>query len=755
MRAIKFIFNSIFLSMVLALGACSTDDSKDYDLVEFGTTGSEFTVEAGAGQVRVSLLSNQTCMLTLSEDADEWIILSTEKVRGDSELIIDFDDNPDYPRMATIRIDAQPSGRSTTISVKQKGSITPEMTLPSTTLLVDGAQGGSGAALFTTNVNVDEISTEFTFAEGEDAWLHDVTFAGDKVVVSFDPNPSASDPRSAQIALSWVNGWNETTSATLFVLQKNSQNTLGRDVSFEDVRAMCSAEGDEIMIDEYILLTGRIVSDSANGNAGDNPKTALTTADYSVCKKTIYLESLDGKYGFSIETATEADNIFKRYDKATLLLNGLKLTSYADPLRYELSGLTTAMIAGSEAGTAADIPVKEKYISELADEDIYTYVTLKDCEFPIRKGSLTPFNEGYTLTENNGHSTKYPRLVRDIEGSSIHTVINTTCTYRREDFRWLPYGSGDISGVVVFEYFPSFMYGDGPDEESHGNIGRYQLRTQSYNDIQFDEDESSFSALLTEYRYAQIKQDQATARYYFLPTEGDNGRMWHTARSVAITGPPSTFNFVGMVGWRTGIPPFNSQVANSYAGTEYLGYVLADEYAGYNEELVSSSRNSKVTRGTNIHDGWRHQTWWNDTTDTPESWLVEFSTLGIMTDVLSMQFTSYGSRTDEIGVTPSNWKIQWSETGDTDKAGDWTDIAEYYVPDGVVSSAYREWQLPAMRQYNFNLPLELLDKEKVYIRLCPRDKTSNTNKFGAGEISAGNNNSGNAIDYFAIRYNKL
>ena len=88
------------------------------------------------------------------------------------------------------------------------------------------------------------------------------------------------------------------------------------------------------------------------------------------------------------------------------------------------------MIVGRTAGTAADIPVKEKYISELTDDDMYTYVTLKDCEFPVRQGSLTPIHDGYTLADNAHRMTKYPRLMRDIQGSSIYLYTNTTCPYR-------------------------------------------------------------------------------------------------------------------------------------------------------------------------------------------------------------------------------------------------------------------------------------------------------------------------------------
>jgi len=74
------------------------------------------------------------------------------------------------------------------------------------------------------------------------------------------------------------------------------------------------------------------------------------------------------------------------------------------------------------------------------------------------------------------------------------------------------------------------------------------------------------------------------------------------------------------------------------------------------------------------------------------------------------------------------------------------------VPDGVVSTAPHDWQLPAFKQYDFPLPAEMLGKDRVYIRLQPADRYTNTGYFGEGLAPTGAN-SGNGIDYFAVRYN--
>ena len=113
--------------------------------------------------------------------------------------------------------------------------------------------------------------------------------------------------------------------------------------------------------------------------------------------------------------------------------------------------------------------------------------------------------------------------------------------------------------------------------------------------------------------------------------------------------------------------------------------------------------------------------------------------------------STVGGVTGSVGLTPYYWKAQWSETGNMNADADWQDIGEYVVPDGTVSGSYREWQLPACKQIDLPMPLEMLGKEEVYIRLMPTSKITNTLYFNEGVITDGTN-SGNTMDYFAVRY---
>ena len=365
---------------------------------------------------------------------------------------------------------------------------------------------------------------------------------------------------------------------------------------------------------------------------------------------------------------------------------------------------------------------------------------------------------GYNDTEGKGMISKYPRLVRDAEGSSIYTYTNTTCPYRRDGVR-LPYGSGTLSGVIVHELFPNYLYGDNDDEELSGNIGRYQIRHQSYSDIAFDK-ENSFSHILAEFRYATGFRTGENGMSYFNATDGQaSARFFHTSGD-AVTNCPSTFNYIGWTGTNSGVAPFKSHIGFDSSIDQPLGYSFADgyvfDYSGTNSDgkgkVSSTKKNTYNGVSVKLYDGWMSKIWWKDEDAPAESWIVEFSTKDIAAQHLSMQFTSYSAITSNVGNAPYNWTVSWSDTFDLNDESVWKKVADYVVPDGVLNGQEREWQLPAFKQYDFVLPLEMLGKDKVYLRLRPASRVSNTLYFGEGTVTDGTQ-SGNGIDYFAIRYN--
>jgi len=714
-----FLFLAGILS--LCLTACTMDDGDDAEMSELGATGSDYIVPATAGQVEIEVFTNQTYELSFGNGID-WASFPSTKATGDGTFTVAYEENPSFPRMVSIYIDAHAVSRSDTVFLKQQGAIQPKMDFKMSSTTVLGG-GGRVEADIDTNLDMKDITINVVYSDPTGAeWIQkNFSIENGKFILNADPNPSETALRNARIELSFTDGWGEKLVSNLFLTQANALDLFGSQASFPDVRDM---EGGKVTEDIYI--EGYVISDAGNMNVADCPNTTTTAIDYTMNDKTAYIQSVDGKYGFRLLTATVADNIFTRYSKVQLLLKGTSVTLDTDPYRYTISGVTSDMVMTSESGTAANLVKKEKYINELTDDDIYTYVTLKDCEFPVRKGSLTPINEGYATSFNANRISKYPLLMRDIKGNSMFLMTNTKCTYRR-DGSTLPYGSGTVSGIIVHERFTRYEFEDTNDEETYGYIGRYQIRHMAKEDIQLAKDlDNSFSALLTEFRYCKLEND------VLLPTNGNNGRITTTVASKVIT-VTSDYSYLGPIGAsNTGNLNGNGVIkddgsrlsTNASTNSDGKGAVVAADYSAW-------SLNCE---------------WWNSQKAEGEGWILEFSTTGISTNQLSLQLAAMNWTI----AGPRFWRIEWSTHGNN--GGVWNLIDKYTVPEAPVWANTTLFQMPGYKAINVPLPLGMLGQSKVYIRLMvDKNLCSDGYSYANTPITTA---SSSAMNYLAIRYNK-
>lgn len=716
---VKYVGLAVLL--VLIMGTCTMDDGDYAEMSELGAVGSDYIIPATAGEVRIEVYTNQTYKVRFADDID-WASFPVSESTGDGSFTVAYQENPSFPRMVPICIDAPAVSRSDTVFLKQRGGIDPKMDFKMSSTTVLGG-GGQVESEIDTNLDPKDIEIKVIYSNPMMVdWIQDgYSMENGKFTINVDPNPSETSLRNARIELSYINGWGEKMVSNLFLTQANALDLFGSEASFLDVRGM---EGGKVMEDIYI--EGYVISDAGNMNVADCPNTTATAIDYTMNDKTAYVQSIDGQYGFRILTATVADNIFTRYSKVKLLLKGTSVTMDVDPTRYTISGVTSDMVMTSEAGTDADLVKKEKHMSQLTDDDIYTYVTLKDCEFPVRKGSLTPINEGYSTAFNANRISKYPLLMRDIEGNSMYLMTNTKCPYRR-DGSTLPYGSGTVTGVIVHERFTRFAYEDTGNEETYGNIGRYQIRHIAKEDIKLAANfDNSFSALLTEFRYCNLENG------VLLPTTGTNGKITSTVTSKEITAT-SDYSYLGPIG------------ASNKGNINGNGVIKDDGTKLSTNASTNSDGKGAVVNADN--SAWTlNCEWWNYEEKRGEAWILEFSTAGISTTQLSLQLGVMN-----WAVTgPRYWRIEWSTHGDANAT--WDLIGNYSVPEAPVWANTALFQLPGSKTMNFPLPLSMLGQNKVFIRfIVDKNLCSDGYSYANTPITA---SSSSSMSYLAIRYNK-
>lgn len=710
---------------LVALSACNVDDGLDVKLSELGTPTNEYIVPAEAGEVGIKVYSNLDFQLSFLNDVD-WGTLENTRLKGDTTFLVAYEANDEFPRMAAIGIYAPRDNRYDTVYIKQQGAYSPELnlTLTSTTVL---GNGGKVSVPFTTNIDFEDIKIDVKYlSEDGEKWIKDdFSHVNGFLIFNTDANPSEKALRNAKITLTYVDGWSQKLECSLYITQANALNQFGVEASFPEVRALAGGK-----VVEDIFIEGYVVSEAGNMNVAGNPNTTTTRIDYDYNKKAVYIESIDGQYGFMLLTSTVEDNIFERYSKVSLLLKGASVNQYENPNRYVITGITSSMLMNAQKGSAASIPLKEKYIGDLTDDDIYTFVKLKDCELPVRKGSLTPLNEGYSITFNASRVDKYPILVRDIQGNSLYMYTNMLCPYRR-DGQTLPYGSGSISGVIVNEPYTRFEFEDTDDEETYGNIGRYQIRHLTREDIDLAPDfENSFSALLVEYRYMN------RVNGVLLPTTG-NGKLTHTSPDYSSTAWAS--------GDHTYLGPIGAANKGNKAGngiTKEDGSVMM-----WGANTNSDGKGAVDKLSADISSAWTNSFWWNEMLNQGEAWIIEFSTLGLTTNQLSLQVSSQNTSIP----APRYFDVEWSTHGDHYQ-GEWSKISSYSVPDVVSWSLTLLSQSSGFKYVNIPLPLEMLGKEKVFIRLkASRNIGSDGEGYANTTIVSGK---GNSLNYVAIRYNK-
>ncbi|MBR5704203.1 MAG: hypothetical protein IKX45_08140 [Bacteroidales bacterium] len=737
----KITILSIVSSAVLLLfQSCDKNQHSVFAPDELGAPEHEYYVGENGDGIEIRFLSNKAGAVSLiNQEDDSWVKLGTTSFKGDGAIPVQILKNDGIKRRSDILFVTDT--RKDTVSVFQKGAVEEKFYVSAASMVVLNGSTEVNTVAADINVPLSSIKTEIRYS-GSEQWITDCTIDNTSLTFKTTDNPDKNYMRRASINLTYIDGWRATQTISVSVLQARADNKIGAVFTPTDLHAVATVSG--YTLPEDALVEGYIVSTTEGGNAGDAQVDdyfqGTGVIDYTLTERTSYLESPDGKYGFRLIAPSAADNDFTRYSRICLKVGGAVVKKTADePVCYTIEGVKSDNILTSADGFLT-MPWKEKHITELTDDDINTLVKIKDCEIAMRKGPFTPVNEGYTSLCTYNRLAKYPILIRDITGGSMYMFTNMTCPYRRNG-ETLPYGSGDITGIVVHEAYKSF--------EKDGNIGRYQLRHLIREEIDLKLDfADNFSGIITEFRYAKFpgEFDEPKLPDAILATKG-NGELCHTHGAVGNFSP--SYFYIGECG---------SKKKGKYeegAGIELDGGGIYQPWVDNGTESAQND-DGKGWFKNSVMLSWSNKYWWDSDNGRGYCWLVNFSTVGIVSDRVSMQFAMYNN--SQSARSPRYWKAQYSlTTTDCSASADsqWTDIGEFTVPDVAIWASQNDWQTLGTRVYDFPLPTEILGKESVSIRLMPRNNKAAAKEVDSYDSSSIANNSGyNTMDYFAVRYNK-
>ncbi|MGN6508362.1 MAG: DUF5689 domain-containing protein [Chitinophaga sp.] len=596
------------------------------------------------------------------EEKTDWMSLQSDAGNGKGSVLAEVtDNNGQLPR--AVKLIVRAGGKTDTISLQQSGLV-PKIAIADTTLQ-SIANGGALKTAISTNVPLEKMTVGFRYEDAAQSnWLKDVSITDGYLFVKADSNKSPN-ARACMLSLSYLDALGATTADSVRIVQHPGMSFDGamlKDLAY--IKSLPSGT-----VTENIYIEGVVISDKGHPNIAKNlNKTSNKhTLDKTENAIAVYVQSMDGTTGLYLKMKTAGDNIFSFNDHVKIWLGNATITQLSNPGRAVVSGVEATWIMQKESSSATLQP-REKYIGELTDNDLYTYVKLKDVEISVPSGAFTNINEGYTARLDC-----YPTHIRDIQGNSLYMLTNLDVPYRRDGMQ-VPQGSGTIAGVLVSETMDRFG----------GDIGQYAIRHLKREDIALQQERSSgFSNVLVE--WSRFKKEFAAT-----PTTTQNPLTPDVGEGLMFQSAQTPLNFTS-----TGI----------YATSDYNG--LLPDPTG--------------TKGAVSNGAWASKNWWNTAGNSGEYWGINISTAGISTPI-SLQLEG----NSDIGG-PRNFVVEWSADNST-----FNTVGEFTFQDIANWSNTLLTQVPAYKTVNFNFPPAASGLPNLYIRVRVADKTAGTTTSPTG-----------------------
>lgn len=468
----------------------------------------------------------------------------------------------------------------------------------------------------------------------------------------------------------------------VFILILLQLCTLSKAASYEALRRAAVAGG--ALLGEGTFIEG-IVSGSGP-NAELNLNIAPGIVDTSINDKTAYIESADGRYGFRLKFQTPDDNILKTGDMVRLDLAYCTVSKASNPDRYTIYGLRRESV--HKLGKAS-LPLKEKRLSELTDDDLYTRVTVPGLELLAKQGSWCNIYERCALRSrfNDFAAVKYgspetsaamdgwcTMLLSD-EGETVMMMVNSLCPWRRDRLD-IPQGAGPVSGVLV--HHDVRRYG--------GDVGRWCLRPMEESDI----------VLGAESSYETVCQWDWNRNYHF-----------------SLNFSSGEVRCIDSKGMRGEVHPDYGQGLLSSQGGDRLS--VMPEFDARNSEDGQIGTGARAAAALRINS---ETSSWYDAGGNPQGLVVSTSTEGYTGSLFVFFSFAAGIAEQQSSGFPVDWIIQYSTDGRTWKAarGGISSLRplQYRVGGEVIADAAM-----GFTEHAYALPAECSGQKNLKLRLSP------------------------------------
>lgn len=742
--------------VLLSLAALSCEDKlAQLDVVEFGAAlmdedSMPLGYKAGRFDIRVVSDGDFTAEIT---EGSQWLhfeggVLTYSGDSSDSRVTICCDANRTILRSGKIVLKRK--HRKVEIEVSQLGILSEDFSIDQQNLWV-AAEGGFLSSKVLTLSGADDIVIDTEYVEeGHSQWISQARMENNYLKFNVAENMS-SQTRHAVIVVS-------KRGTGLSGRIQVGQAAAGAEydyVTLSELKAMIDTPGSMNIEGHVVLKDAIVLNDNIEGNGAENRNVTSIVQDLKVADRTLYVSDAAGTSGLRLDFNAGSELLVKRFDHIEVDLTGAALAWLEDPDRYVVSGLAAASVMSNEVGSMGDLNVPKKKMSELVPEDVYTLVELVDCEIPVRKGPYVGIDVRHYSLMN-----KYPMVIRDVEGSTMHMMVNTTCSWHR-DGTAMPQGSGSITGIIVHEHCDNFEWdqakadamvsaGLGLDYVTDlGHIGQYQIRPISKKDIAIDpEFENGFSKLVCEfaYSYSDVVEQKLIPNYVDGVLFSTDGEVRSQMTLQLKSGDKREQQTISTKrDWSLLGPYRNGEISDISTGNGI--YCYGESAVWFNTSSQENLGRTQARIDKICGSAWNATGW-----SVNKYWQVNLSTKGLTAAEnapMSIQIGAVNGYGDRVGG-PRYWKMVYC-TSESD-AG--TVIAEYTVPDFPQNGNRRLWHCPGHKYMSFNVPdnINIWDKDNVIIRMMPvNTKADNGDTYERGTIDA---NVDNAINYFAVRCNK-